>query len=323
MPSLAFRLAPGGALRGIEYIVRNPTRADRTPGSFKINTRTGRWADFAVGARGGSIIGLVAYLYGVGPVEAARELAKMLGISSGDEPWRARPARPTVRNERPQVLPSIDENSIRQALETFAEAVPLPDTPGEVYLIDRIRQRIDWPADLRFHPVCPGKFGPQQKLERHPALIALLRNIHTNEPRAIHRTFLKSDGTDRLRDEWGNGDEGKKALGPMRGCAFKLSPDECVTHELCVAEGVETGLSLFAREIAPVWVTCGTSGMKQFPVLPGIKCLTIFADHDTNSAGSNAARECAVRWMDAGREVVLWTPGADDADWNDVLRGAV
>ena len=44
----------------------NPTRADRRPGSFSVNTRTGRWADFATGDRGGDVVSLAAYLHGLG-----------------------------------------------------------------------------------------------------------------------------------------------------------------------------------------------------------------------------------------------------------------
>ena len=40
----------------------NPRRADRHLGSFQINVRTGKWADFATGDRGGDLISLgVAY----------------------------------------------------------------------------------------------------------------------------------------------------------------------------------------------------------------------------------------------------------------------
>src|SRR5205807_3749545 len=43
------RLLPGGTISGGEYVVRNPTRADRRPGSFKINLRSGRWSDLPPG----------------------------------------------------------------------------------------------------------------------------------------------------------------------------------------------------------------------------------------------------------------------------------
>ena len=42
----------------------NPTRPDRRAGSFKVNLRTGRWADFATGDKGGDAVSLAAYLSG-------------------------------------------------------------------------------------------------------------------------------------------------------------------------------------------------------------------------------------------------------------------
>lgn len=74
---------PDGIERGGEYVARNPTRSDRRPGSFKINIATGRWADFAIGDRGGDVISLLAYLRSLSQVEAARQLAAMLGIADG------------------------------------------------------------------------------------------------------------------------------------------------------------------------------------------------------------------------------------------------
>lgn len=74
------RWLPGGRVNGAEYVARNPRRNDRRPGSFKINMETGKWADFATGDRGGDLVSLAAYLAGLSQVEAARELADMLGV---------------------------------------------------------------------------------------------------------------------------------------------------------------------------------------------------------------------------------------------------
>jgi hypothetical protein len=82
LPSLLRRWLPGGRLEGAEYTARNPTRADKLPGSFKVNTRTGRWADFATREAGGDAISLAAYLSGCSQLEAARGLAAMLGIEA-------------------------------------------------------------------------------------------------------------------------------------------------------------------------------------------------------------------------------------------------
>jgi hypothetical protein len=77
------RLLPSGRPQGHEYVALNPKRADRRLGSFKINLATGRWADFASGDGGGDPISLVAFLFDVSQVEAARRLARMLGIDCG------------------------------------------------------------------------------------------------------------------------------------------------------------------------------------------------------------------------------------------------
>src|SRR5262249_30276621 len=40
LPDLLTRWLPGGRVEGAEYVVRNPKRHDRKPGSFKINLAT-------------------------------------------------------------------------------------------------------------------------------------------------------------------------------------------------------------------------------------------------------------------------------------------
>ncbi len=82
-PAVLARILPGGKRVGAELVARNPRRADRRLGSFKVNRSSGRWADFATGDRGGDPISLVAYLADVSQGEAARLLARMLGIEAG------------------------------------------------------------------------------------------------------------------------------------------------------------------------------------------------------------------------------------------------
>ena len=75
------RICPGGRVVGGEYEVRNPKRTDRNPGSFRINVRTGCWSDFATGDSGGDVISLVAYLFDISQLEAARRLSSLLSLS--------------------------------------------------------------------------------------------------------------------------------------------------------------------------------------------------------------------------------------------------
>lgn len=79
LPTLLARWLPDGRVVGREYEARNPRRGDRHPGSFRINLRTGRWADFASNDRGGDAISLAAYLFGLSQIEAAKRLGDMLG----------------------------------------------------------------------------------------------------------------------------------------------------------------------------------------------------------------------------------------------------
>jgi hypothetical protein len=72
------RWLPNGRRDGAEWVALNPTRNDSRPGSFKINMRTGRWADFATGDKGGDAISLLAYLHGLSPSQAAHVLIREL-----------------------------------------------------------------------------------------------------------------------------------------------------------------------------------------------------------------------------------------------------
>jgi hypothetical protein len=77
---LLAELLPGGVVRGDEYVVLNPRRADRRPGSFSINIFTGRWGDFAIGVSGNDLISLAAYVLNLRPRDAAEMVAEMLSM---------------------------------------------------------------------------------------------------------------------------------------------------------------------------------------------------------------------------------------------------
>jgi hypothetical protein len=74
------RWLPDGRREGAEWCAINPTRNDHKKGSFKVNLRNGRWADFATGQRGGDLIGLAATLHGLSQADAAVRVAGMLKI---------------------------------------------------------------------------------------------------------------------------------------------------------------------------------------------------------------------------------------------------
>ncbi len=83
LPDLLRRWLPDGRMEGSEYVALNPTRSDRRPGSFKVNLRTGKWADSATGDRGGDVISLAAYLSGRGKPKPPWRSLRCWGVHHG------------------------------------------------------------------------------------------------------------------------------------------------------------------------------------------------------------------------------------------------
>jgi putative DNA primase/helicase len=198
----------------------------------------------------------------------------------------------------------------RELLDIWREAVNAHGTPVERYLMRRGLALPPGAEALRFHPACP--FAGSKT----PAMLALVRNIESNEPQAIHRTALDHGGNKIAIDG-----KDRMALGPIGGGAIKLTADENVTIALGIAEGIETSLSLQQLPEwmgSPVWSLISAGGIRKFPLLSGIETLAIAADHD--SAGVRATVEVAERWQD--REVLIFEARADGADLNDIVREA-
>jgi putative DNA primase/helicase len=101
------QLLPGGRRQGDEWVAVNPTRDDSRPGSFKVNMKTGRWADFATNDTGGDIIDLKAYIDGKTKLEAARELGAMLNVKfdEGGAPSAKATMRPDQARLAPKAFP--------------------------------------------------------------------------------------------------------------------------------------------------------------------------------------------------------------------------
>lgn len=78
LPELCRRWLPDGRQLGAEWTCGS--LAGEPGESCKVNLRTGRWADFATGAKGGDAVSLTAAVHRLSQIEAARRLADMLGM---------------------------------------------------------------------------------------------------------------------------------------------------------------------------------------------------------------------------------------------------
>jgi hypothetical protein len=198
----------------------------------------------------------------------------------------------------------------QRAQALWQESTPIVGTLAENYLAKRgvlhASNNTD-PTVLRFHSSCP--YGG----DRYPSLVALMRDVQTNEPRAILRTALTKTG-EKI---------GRMALGPKTGAAIKLTADPDVTLGLAVGEGLETVLSAMRLGFSPAWALGDAGNVRHFPVISGIECLTIIVDNDENGTGQRAALECSNRWTNAGREVFRIIPGRCGDDINDVVQRTV
>ncbi|AFL49026.1 putative DNA primase/helicase [Sinorhizobium fredii] len=159
---------------------------------------------------------------------------------------------------------------------------------------------------FRYHPNCP--FGG----EHVPALIARFSPIENDPGLEVEPTAIF-----RIRLDLYDGDRRKLALGPSRGQVIKLDRDISLAG-LGITEGIEKGLALVASGWQPIWVTCGTSTMRNFPLLPWMECLTIFCDRD--EPGRDAALVGIDRWRNAGREARALAPPAPFKDWDAWTR---
>jgi putative DNA primase/helicase len=207
--------------------------------------------------------------------------------------------------------PALDEIAAkkRRVQALWNEGLDPCGTVVEAYLRSR---KLDLTGDvagevLRFHPACPWKDEQSGEMVRVQAMIAAMRNIHTNEITGAHVTALTTDAKKIDR----------RMRGIAAGAAIKLTADEDVTIGLHIGEGIETCLTALQIGFVPVWAMASVGSIASFPELAGIECLTLLAE--AGEASRKAIQACGERWKAAGREVLVCRPRAG-SDLNDALQ---
>jgi putative DNA primase/helicase len=269
-------------------------------GSFALHVvgdKAGLWYDHAA-KTGGDIIEFIRRQRGCSIGEAIDDALTYLGPSAS---WSSS----TAPNTSPPAEPEEDDAArINRALRVWSEVQPVRGTLADQYLVDRGIQMPDEALDvLGFHWHCP--FGERRKA---PALVALVQDIITGEPIAIHRRELTLNAA--KAGSW-------MTLGPKGGGAIRLSRSDC--GELAIGEGVETCLAGMELGSGPTWSVIDAGGMSAFPVLDYVRRLTIMVDNDVSETGQRAAAACRDRWAAAGKVVRCATPEEPGQDFNDVL----
>ena len=145
-------------------------------------------------------------------------------------------------------------------------------------------------------------------VSRKPGMVCLLRDIKTDEPCGIHRTFLNRYTGEKID---------RKMLGIAKGAAIKLDAQDTIARGLTIGEGVETCIAGRMAGLGRVWALGSSGAVRAFPVLRSLGELTILEENDPTSRRDVAI--CAERYLDAGRPVNVVTPRFGK-DLNDAWR---
>ena len=215
---------------------------------------------------------------------------------------------PTRRDAPVAPAPSDHAARIARAARIWNDAGDAHGTIVERYLKNRGLDLPNGTDVLRFNPKTPWQ-EDDGSLVYTACMITVLRSITTDKIQCVQRTRLSANGV-KL---------GRKMLGLAAGAAIKLDADDAVTMGLAIGEGTETVLAAQQLGFRPAWALGSAGAIAVFPLLVGIECLTILGERD--AANARAVEECASRWHQAGREVVIVEPKIGN-DINDALRSA-
>jgi putative DNA primase/helicase len=205
--------------------------------------------------------------------------------------------------------PSSSCDAKQYAWTLWNEGVAIKGTPVEAYLKHRAIDAVDHEA-LRFHPRL--KHSPSDRY--YTAMIAKVTDAE-GRFMGIHRTYL--DGHKKAPVT-----PNKMMLGNCKWGAVHFSKPNLNLNLnltlLCIAEGIETALSVHQETGYPTWAALSTSGVMTLRFNQGLERLIICADHD--EAGLKACNTLFDRAIEQGVSVKIIIPPHEGQDFNDVLR---
>jgi putative DNA primase/helicase len=261
--------------------------------------RAGRFENFASGEYG-SMLDAIIFAYSCNLRGAIDHAKSWLGITE-DQPL------PKPKRRKPAPVVNVDaelEARRRQAVKIWNAAKAIPGTPAEAYLYGRGIEAATWPDSVRWS-------------DETSALV--VGSTVRGKVTQIQRIFLNQDGTPKL-DEDGN--KIKRSLGPGEGGSVRFPGDE--NGPLCLAEGPETGLSVWHATRHETWVSLG--GIRaDLSGVPLDREIIVCLDDDEKNAPSKKGINGRIKeWRKEGRTVLAYLPfdrsRRNKADFNDALQ---
>ena len=303
--SLLPELLPEGTRKGAEWWSRNPARGDRHAGSFSVSLHSGRWHDFASGDSGGDLVSLAAYLWGVRQLDAARDLARRLGLDVLEEP--ASPAAAQQQRQRlAQIAHDLQQRQQQEASERASRQQQAADFAARLW-----RQAGAADPD---HPYLQAKgVEPYALRQLGSTLLVPLRNA---AGALVNLQRISPSGDKRF----------------IRGAAvtgaFCLLGSLQPGGQLLVCEGWATGSTLLDQYETPA-VACAMNAGNLLPVARALRALhgdalqlVIAGDDDRQTEGNPGRTAANAAALATGALVMFpeWPPGApaDLTDFNDL-----
>lgn len=278
-----------------DWVTRNPLRADRKPGSFRIALKgnyRGMVKDFAGGGTWTPLSFTAALMFRGDNSEALRWARAWLGLD-GCDPAAFQQTRAAVQAVAEEPDDDAGAKWRGTAHRRYLEAQErIVDTPVDGYLLGRgldVR-RLSFPLRaLRFHPALHNT----ESGRAWPAMVASINDTLTGAFLGLHRTWLE------IRPDGSVGKaplgEPKKTLGGYRGGTIRLWSGIRVD----AGTGEIRKQRKFAGEKAGVWVDL-TEGIED-----GLS-VAIAMEELRVHVGVSASNMQAIRWPDQVEGVTLW-----------------
>lgn len=254
---------------------------------FRFDNKEGRGTWYCSHCGAGDGIDLLRKINGWSFVQAAREVERVLGVSSQDE----------VRKEQ------TDEQKRDALNRVWRESKPVV-TGDLVWMYLNGRTGIETVSpSIRFHPKLR-----YDKDRSFPAMVAMV-TMPDGTRTTLHRTWLDGKGGKAPVDE-----PKKVMAGTIKTGSIRLTDvQDCIG----IAEGIETALSVQVRFEVPTWAAISAGGVRDWIPPAGIKHVMVFGDNDANYTGHSAAYSLANRLELKGVKTEVFFPAEVGKDFAD------
>lgn len=272
--------------------------------------KRGSWHDHEAG-QGGGPLQLIAYARPCSTAEAIRWAREWTGgTPEAGAAFKAEHAARQAERDRKARAAAVDQATEEQqrtdyATRLWAQAVPVATTLAERYLLEvrQIPAPTAWPDTVRFHSATRS--------------LIVAATSSDGAVRAVQRIRLAPDAQKAASSV---DNPTKQTNGVLASAAVRLPGDPA--GPLMLAEGPETGLSVWAATGHETWIMLGGMGGVAPPA--GRRAVACRDDDPKHSPADRRLLKTVAEWTAAGHQVAVATPwpfrAYDKTDFNDALK---